>query len=129
MQPTTNPFPGTIVSVPVLVVYRHRGIVSDRYIGGRPCVITTALGKGVVEEPWAAFGPAHLVNSEGYPSTLPYWEVLHRARQHLGRAYDVFGFNCDHLVAEAHGLPVQSPQLRATLAAAGLFALGSRALV
>lgn len=123
MQPLTYPRPGLIVSVPVLVIYRHRGIVTDRYIEAKPCVLTTAPGRGVVEEQWDVFDPHGVAIREGYPGVLEYWQVLDRARRHLGRPYDLFGFNCDHLVADAHALPMYSPQLRATMTVGAVLGL------
>jgi hypothetical protein len=129
MLPVADPRPGTVVWVPALLVYRHRGLVTDRYTNGKPFVLTTSPVKGVVEEPWDVFGSDSVIHIEGYLGTLPCREVLRRARRHLGRAYDLFGFNCDHLVADAHDLPVQSAQLRGTLAAMGLLALYARAFM
>ena len=115
------PAPGTVVYVRAFLFYRHKGIVSDRWSGGKPMVICCSPHYGVIEQTWDQFGAGQEVHTEGYPGQLPYWEVCSRARSQLGKAYGLFTFNCDHLKNFAHGLQVQSEQLAATIAV-GTFA-------
>ena len=120
---TQYPTAGSVVWVPIYLIYRHRGIVSDRWLGGMPMVICNDSRFGVIEQTWDQFREGKQVQVEGYPGQLPYYEVLRRARSRIGSPYHVTEFNCDHLVNEAHGLPLESSQLKVTLsiaAAAGL---------
>lgn len=123
-QPVAGyPPPGTRVSVPIIFGYRHKGIVSDRWQGGKPMVISGSARAGrVCEEPWDAFASGGEVRNDGYPSDLPPWEVLRRSRALLGTSYRLFDFNCDHVVAVAHGQKPESPQVALTVAVAALVA-------
>jgi len=104
--------PGTVVSVWVFPFFRHRGIVSDRFCGDKPMVISnSARAKGVAEEPWEVFAAGQEVAVEGYPGSLPTFVVIHRVRALIGVPYDLFRWNCDHLTTYAHGLEPNSPQL------------------
>jgi len=115
--------PGTVVSVPILWLWRHRGIVSERFHGDKPMVISnSARAGGLAEEPWDTFAAGQPIAVEGYPGSLPAHLVLHRARSLMNKAYDVLTWNCDHLTSYAHGLEPRSPQ-RAATAAVGIFAL------
>ena len=40
------PEPGMVVSVPIFLIYRHTGIVSDLQHGGKPMVISTSARSG-----------------------------------------------------------------------------------
>ena len=120
---TVYPAAGTVVWVPVYLVYRHRGIVSDRWEDGKPMVICNAAGFGVLEQTWDQFGKSKQIQVEGYPGQLPHYEVLRRARSHIGSVYHLTEFNCDHLVNEAHGLPCESVQVKATLSIAAVAGL------
>lgn len=113
------PIPGTIVSVPAYVIFRHKGIVSDRWCGGKPMVISnSARAGGVAEEPWDVFTSGQPWEEEGNSERLTSWEVLYRARSAAPRPYNVFTWNCESFVAYCNGLPPASPQLALTLAIA-----------
>ena len=113
------PQPGMVVSIPTFPVFRHKGIVSDRWYGGKPMIISnSARSGGVREEPWDVFAEDHVVAVDGYPGDLPNHEVVSRARSFIGTRYDLFSWNCEHFVAEAHGLKPQSPQVAVTVAIA-----------
>jgi hypothetical protein len=115
------PAPGVVVSIPTHLFYRHKGIVSDRLSGGKPMVISNSARRGgVYEESWDQFSEGQQVSSEGYPGTLPYYEVIARAHEKIGSRYNVFNWNCDSLANYAHGLPTQSPQLALTLLLLGV---------
>lgn len=115
-----NPRPGTIVRVPV-GLFTHRGIVSDRWYGGLPMVISNSRRRRMVaEEPWETFANGGKVSIEGYPSDLSPAVVLVRARSRLGEAWDLLTFNCEHFVEIAHGRKPQSRQLQAAVALGAL---------
>jgi hypothetical protein len=113
------PAPGSIVSVPAYVFFRHKGVVSDRWCAGKPMVISTSarVGHGA-EEPWDDFSSGQDWRNDGYPGSLQPWEVLRRARKMLSKPYDPLAWNCDMFVLASHGLPTISLQLVVALALA-----------
>ena len=120
------PRPGTVVYVRFLVVFTHKGIVSDRWWNGKPMVIANSQDtRGVAEVPWDTFTGKRAWFVEGYPSRLPPYEVLHNARCKVGQPYDIWQFNCEHFVYGCHGKQPNSPQVAALgiLAALGLIAI------
>ena len=117
--------PGTVVYVPAYGFWRHKGIVSDGWQGRKPMVLCNSPTGGVVEQSWDEFFQGEPLRIENYPGSLPPNEVMRRARSRLGEKYVLLAFNCDHYKNYAHGLPVESEQLRATFAlltVAGTFA-------
>lgn len=109
--------PGTVVSVSFLGVFRHKGIVSDRCNAGKPMVISNSPTAGsVTEEPWDTFAAGNEVTDEGYPSEFTSCTVVQRAREQIGSPYQLFNWNCEHLVSYAHGQSPTSPQVRAIVA-------------
>lgn len=115
------PAPGSIVSTPILLGYRHLGIVSDRFHGDLPMVISnSSRSGGVEEEPWALFLQGGPVRVERHGQGLDAARIVARARSRLGTPYDLFRWNCEHLVTFALGRNPQSPQLRATVATLAL---------
>lgn len=75
------PNPGSVVSVPAYVFFRHKGIVSDRSSGGKPMVISnSARAGGVREESWETFTSGQEWVNEGNVGGLCPSEVLRRAR-------------------------------------------------
>lgn len=120
------PAPGTVISVPAYVFFRHKGVVSDRWYNGKPMVISnSARAGGIEEEPWDVFTSGQAWTDEGHPGKLSAWEVLHRARSAHRTQYHVVNWNCERFVAFCHGLPPNSPQL----AAVALITLAGIALV
>jgi hypothetical protein len=115
----TFPPAGVVVFVPAYGLWRHKGIVSDRWYRGKPMILCNSPIHGVIEQPWDEFFGGEPLRHEGYPGSLPVHEVLRRARSRLGEPYVLFVFNCDHYKNYVHGLPVESEQLRATLAILG----------
>jgi hypothetical protein len=106
------PAPGTIVSVPAYVFFRHKGIVSDRWYGGKPMVISnSARAGGIAEERWDVFTSGQAWKDEGHAGNLSPWEVLCRARSEDHPPYNPFTWNCENFVAYCHGLSPASPQL------------------
>jgi hypothetical protein len=123
-QPSYPP-PGNVVWIVTHLLWRHKGIVSDRWHNGKPMVISASARAGAVcEESWDVFSDGKQVFDGGYPSQLPQWDVLHRARMLIGRRYQLIEFNCDHFVALAHGdEEPRSPQLAGTMTIALLAVL------
>ena len=118
---TAWPRPGSIVSVPAYVLFRHKGIVSDRRYGGKPMVISNSARVGhAAEEPWDVFTSGQGWIDEGYPGALSPWQVLERGRALLNKPYNAFTWNCDMFVLDCHGLPATSVQLSVALLAAAL---------
>lgn len=118
-----NVFPeaGVVVSVPFFLFFSHKGIVSDRWHGGKPMVISnSARSGGVREESWDIFSGGQPVTVVGYPGDLPNHEVVHRARLRIGTQYRLFDWNCEHYVTQVHGLRPQSLQVAVTVALAAL---------
>ena len=117
------PAPGTVVSIPLLLWFRHRGVVTDRWHNGKPTVISGSARVGnVAEESWDSFAGGRPVKADGYPSRLPAHEVVRRSRELIGARYHLLNFNCDHVAAAAHGRELASRQLVATVAIAALAA-------
>lgn len=115
------PEAGTVVSIPIALFYRHKGIVSDRWYGGKPMIISnSARSGGVHEEFWDVFAEGGAVTVDGYPGGLPNFEVLSRAKSLVSSQYDLLRWNCEHFVAYAHGLKPMSPQVAVTVAIATL---------
>lgn len=111
------PIPGSVVSVPTHLIYRHMGIVSD-VVGddGKPMVISNSLGAGgIAEEPWDIFSSGHEVRNDGYLGALSPLQVLYRARFSQRRKYDALAWNCENFVNYCHGVPVTSSQVVTTL--------------
>jgi hypothetical protein len=117
------PEPGTIVSCRV-GLWNHKGIVSDRQIGGKPTVLANSMRSGgFIELTWDDFSGGQHVFLDGYPGQLPSWEVIHRARSLYDRKYDAIFWNCEHFVNVCHGLRPGSPQLIVTAVVALLLAM------
>jgi|SRR5581483_965198 len=123
------PRPGAIVSVPIFLGFHHKGIVSDRWYRGKPMVISaSARTREVREEPWDTFTGGRDVTVERNPEFLEGMRIVYRARSRIGTPYDLFAFNCEHLVSYSLGRQPQSPQLAVTalVLVVGLIALGAR---
>ncbi|OJY54876.1 MAG: hypothetical protein BGP19_08665 [Thiobacillus sp. 0-1251] len=89
------------------------GLLGDHLIVGERSVLAfSAKEQGFVEQAFHAFAQGRQVRVDGYPGSLPPAIVMHRARLKRGQAYSWVNFNCEHFVHYAHGLPMESPQLR-----------------
>ncbi|MCG7980275.1 MAG: lecithin retinol acyltransferase family protein [Candidatus Thiodiazotropha taylori] len=69
----------------------------------------------MAEEKEEIFADGCKIKIHGYPSQLPPFVVLRKARNKLGTKYDVFKWNCEHFVRWAHGLKPESPQLQVAI--------------
>ncbi len=93
--------------------YDHVGLLSDHLIEGERGVLAfSAQEQGFVEQAFHAFAQGRQVRIDGYPGSLPPDIVMHRAWLKRGQVYSWVNFNCEHFVHFAHGLPIESPQLR-----------------
>lgn len=111
--------------------YDHVALIGDHVVCGERTVLSfSAKAGGFVEEPYSAFASGRQVSIDGYLGGLPTETVMQRARLKRGQRYSWTEFNCEHFVRYAHGVPVESPQLRkwALLGGVvGFFALAARA--
>ena len=115
-----NCAPGMIVRVPA-GLFHHVGIVSDRWSDGKPMIISNSRRRGgVAEEPWTVALGTGRVTVLGHQSHLEPYEVVERARARIGQPWDLFNFNCEHLVAYACGREEASAQLRVAVLLAGV---------
>ena len=109
-----------ITTLPVGVVVRvwvgayfHVALMSDRTMAGERSVLSfSPQAGGFIEQPYSAFAEGRAVTVDGYFGTLPPWIVMDRARAARWKAYSWTQFNCEHFVRHAHGVPVESPQVR-----------------
>lgn len=103
--------PGTVVAIDVGLI-EHVGIVTNHIVAGQPTVISNSFKTGgVAEEPLQSFANGHQVRVIGYLGKLSPSEVVQRARSQIGKAWDLFQWNCEHFVHWAHGLKPKSQQL------------------
>ena len=119
--------PGSVIAVRY-PMYKHFAIVSDNHIGTNgnkdmPNLISLSYRtQGVQEESWdTVVGNRSIEKSliQGNDSTNI---ILSRARSCIGKSikYQLFTFNCEHFVRYAHGLPIESIQVKRTLNGAAL---------
>ena len=110
---------GTRVSVRFLFgLFEHVGLVSGYYANGEPAIVSISAAKGFVQEPLSAFAAGQQWFYKEAPRGLaPEWVVM-RALSMAGRPYDLFSWNCEHLVSYAYGQKAHSPQLAAIVATA-----------
>lgn len=111
--------------------YDHVAMLGDRTVAGERSVMAfSAQAGGFVEQPYMSFARGQAVTVEGYLGVLPSAVVMHRARMKRGQVYSWMAFNCEHFVRYAHGVDVESPQLRQWAflgGVAGLLTLAARA--
>lgn len=104
--------------------YDHVALISDRILQGERSVLTfSADAGGLSEQPYSTFAGRRPVIIDGYLGCLPPAIVMQRARLQQGRAYSWSEFNCEHFVRYAHGVPIESPQLRQWTFLAGVIGL------
>jgi hypothetical protein len=116
---------GEVIRVPA-GFYFHVALMGDLIIAGERSVLAFSPDAGgLIEQPFLAFARGRPVTRIGYLGTLPPASVMSRARMMQGTRYSWTEFNCEHFVRYAHGVPVESPQLRfwAAVGMLGLFSL------
>jgi len=107
--------PGSVVEV-CFPLFKHYAIASDRRVDRRPTLIGLSYRTGSVEEePWRVAAGDREVRLSNIQGPLPGLLVVKRARACARRtdiSWNLFTRNCEHFVRAAHGLPVESPQVR-----------------
>lgn len=120
---------GTVVRVSY-GLYDHVALLGDRLIQGERSVLAfSAKARGFTEQRFCAFADGRTVASDGFLGGLPPSSVMQRARSKQGEPYSWMDFNCEHFVRYAHGLPIESPQVRRWAifgGAVGVLVLASR---
>lgn len=113
--------PGAMVKV-LMGGYDHYAIVSERILNGLPMLISLSRRTGtVVEEAWeACAGGRKVVLSDDQGNLRP-WQVLANARSRVGQIrWDFPRVTCEHFARWAHGLKVESKQVRNGLIIIGI---------
>lgn len=112
--------PGTVIAIRYSM-YKHFAIVSDQCSeindSELPNLISLSYRTGTVqEEPWHVVVGDKLVEKSLISGTNSLHDVLARAREciQLGIKYELLTFNCEHFVRYAHGLPIESIQVKKT---------------
>lgn len=103
---------GSVVSVPKAFI-KHMGIVTGNYLQGQQTVIsnTPKYGK-VVEHTLEDFCDGKGLSLVSTPTNFVVgYKAVQKAYGLLGRSYNLFSYNCEHLISEAFSLKPQSPQL------------------
>lgn len=109
--------PGSVVAIQ-LPLYKHFGVVTDRFYRGERTVISNSWKAGrVVEQPFTVFSGDFPIVDISYPSLLAAPIVVRRATSRLGDIYSLLTWNCEHLIRFAHGLKPSSPQIKVMLLA------------
>ena len=105
--------------------FEHFGILAETNYNRSRTVVSGSLRYGrVIEEPLREFAKGTPIRIVGYPSALPNWLVMQRARSVLETEYLLLTWNCEHVVRFAHGLRLSSPQILSFLAIGfGVFVL------
>lgn len=104
---------GQIVAVRLPGGIEHYGLWT-----GIGTVISASKRMGlVVEESIYEFSGGNPIVGKGYPSRLPPFAVISKARQLIGQKWDLVFNNCQHFATQCHNVK-HSPQLQL-----GIFAL------
>lgn len=104
---------GTVISVPKNLI-THVGIITGSTHIGQPTVIANTPKYGeVVEQTLDDFcnGLNYQIISKPQNFMIGL-RAVQKARQLIGKPYNVFSYNCEHLIAEAFSLKPESPQLQ-----------------
>lgn len=111
---------GTVVEVD-RGLYRHSGLLYG-WNGEIPLVLANLPG-GARIQTGDEFSGGQRIKVRGYPSNMSHMQVLARAATAMNRPYSWLSWNCEHFVAFAHGLKVESPQVLGWAMAAGVLGL------
>ena len=102
--------------------YKHFAIVSDQRSTFNgitlPNLISLSYRTGTVqEEPWHVVVSDNVIEKSTIAGNKPSKSVLSRARACilLEIQYDLLTFNCEHFVRYAHGLSIESMQVKNTM--------------
>ena len=101
-----TPTTGMIVSTDRLGLLRAYGIVSDRMVDGKPCVIAGSIRSGrICEHRWEQFSRGSGVSIEPCSGAFPE-ESVRRARLLVGARYNALTWRGEH--ALGHDLELKS---------------------
>ncbi|MEP1305089.1 MAG: lecithin retinol acyltransferase family protein [Balneola sp.] len=103
---------GSVISVPKAFI-KHVGIVTGNYYAGQPTIIsnTPKYGK-VVEHTLSDFCDGKQYKILSTPQNyLDGYRAVQKAYTLLDKPYNLFMYNCEHLITDAFSLKPQSPQL------------------
>lgn len=113
----TQLIPGTVIAIRY-PMYKHFAIVSDRISNDMPYLISLSFRKnGVEEESWDTVVGNHTVEPSCIKGDYPKEIILTRARSYINSKikYKLFTFNCEHFARYAHGLQLESIQVKHAL--------------
>ena len=118
--------PGTVIAIRH-PMYKHFAIVSDRYDSNSsnnlPNLISLSYRThGVQEEAWETVVGKHNIEKSFIKGNYSSQQILSRARSYKAKniKYQLFTFNCEHFVRFAHGLPIESIQVKRAINGAAL---------
>jgi hypothetical protein len=107
--------PGALISID-MGVYSHIGLVTDRWVKGKPTIIALSeTHDSVVELPWHEVVDRRTVKLYPEQGALAPSLVINRARACLGKLQWRVSFNCEHFARAIHGLEIKSIELRKIL--------------
>ena len=119
--------PGTVIAIRY-PLYKHFAIISDRIYDDLPMLISLSYRtNSVEEEPWPIVTGGRTVEPSNIKGAYSKEIVLSRARNCIDKdiKYELFSFNCEHFVRYAHGLPMESIQVKQALSGAVIGAASS----
>lgn len=105
---------GTVIAIRY-TMYKHFAIVSDRLINGIPNLISLSYRTSKVqEEPWDIVVGNRSIEQSFIKGDYSKEVVLSRARSCIDKniKYELLTFNCEHFARYAHGLPIESVQVK-----------------
>ncbi len=119
---------GTIIEV-CYPIFKHYAIVSDRFYGEHPMLISVSRRtNAVTEEPWLQVTRGRRINISPIHGQLPGHIVVANARacvEAKDLRWNLLTFNCEHFVRLVHGLPVESVMVQSAVKGAVVGALGT----
>lgn len=114
--------PGKVIAIQYSL-YKHFAIISDCFDNGMPKLISLSYhASGVQEESWHDVVGDREFKESYIKGNYTKETILARARSCLGKdiKYNLFTFNCEHFARYAHGLPVESIQVKRAIYGAAL---------
>jgi len=106
--------PGTVIAV-CYYMYKHFAIISDRSKDGAPNLISLSYRtRRVKEEPWDTVVGTRRIEKSLIKGAYSQEIVLSRARSCMDKniTYELLTFNCEHFARYAHGLRIESVQVK-----------------
>ncbi|MBL1294165.1 MAG: lecithin retinol acyltransferase family protein [Thiotrichales bacterium] len=95
-------------------LYEHWALVSDKFSGGKPMLISNTWRNGTVqEESWDQVVGSKPFKLHQVRTTTQAGFVLARARSAIGRVkYNLLQYNCEHFVREVISGVAKSKQIK-----------------